>query len=148
MLVADPPGEFQNQAKGDAGGRIAERAGPAHGDAALGRCRHVDRGIARTGGDEQLEIGQCFDGVTAERRALAHHADNVKVPQSAMDLVWPAHWPVEYRDLNLRRDLFPFPKLQRHVLIVVEYRTAIVHPTPLVLNYDPASPTSALAGGT
>src|SRR5262249_14431282 len=42
MLVADPSSQLQNQAEGDARGRIAERTCAVHGDAGLGCGHHVD----------------------------------------------------------------------------------------------------------
>ena len=66
ILEADPARQFEDQAEGDAGGRIAVAAGAADDDAALGRRLDVDRVVRGAGGDEELEVGQRLDHVAAE----------------------------------------------------------------------------------
>ena len=69
VLPADPPGQLQHQAEGDAGGRVAVAGGAADRDAALLAGLHVDRGVVGAGGDQELELGQRLDDRTGKGRA-------------------------------------------------------------------------------
>ena len=120
VLVADVPRQFEHQPDCDAGGRIAERAGAAHSDAArLGRLC-IDRGIAHPGGDQELQLGQRVDDFFRECGPLAHRNDDRKTLQRRNDLVGAAKMFVKYFDLDLVLDLGPVGELERHILVIVE----------------------------
>ena len=101
VLVADAPGQLEHQADGDAGRRIAHRRRAADHHAALLGRRHVERGIAQAGGDEELEIRQLLDHGARERRALAHRADDAEALQRLDHIVRPAEMLVEHLDVEV-----------------------------------------------
>ena len=128
MLPADPAGQFEDQPEGDAGGRIAEAAGAADDDAALGAGLHVDRGVVGAGGDEELELRHAVDHLAGKAGALAHHHDDVEILEVADGVgVAAADRLGEHLDLDVLGDLRPVGELERHVLVVVEDRAAIGH---------------------
>ncbi len=67
----------QNQRPGQFNRRAAEIAGVNHRDAARGRGLQIDGRVARTGGGDEFQVRQPLDQLGAQRRALAHHADDV-----------------------------------------------------------------------
>ena len=80
VFEADVAGQFQHQADGDTGGRVAEAAGAADGNAALGRRLDVEGIVAGAGGDQQLQVGQRLDHLAREGGALAHADDDGESP--------------------------------------------------------------------
>ena len=127
VLVADVAGQFEHQPDGDAGGRAAERAGAADRDAArLGRLG-VDRGVARAGGDQELELGQRLDHLLRKAGALAHRDDDLEILKRRDDLVRAAEMLLEDLDVDLALELRPVGDLEDDVLIVVENCAAQRH---------------------
>ena len=87
----------------------------------------VDRGIAHSGGDEELQIGQRLDHRARKDGALAHGADDGKALQRRDDLVLRAEMFIEHPDLHVALDLRPIGKSERDVLIIVENCAAQRH---------------------
>src|SRR5215472_3602849 len=75
MILSDAPGCTEDQAPGKLGGILiaaARTTGTAYGDAAVLQRRHVEGGVAHTGGDQQSQLGQAIDDRFWKRGALAH----------------------------------------------------------------------------
>ena len=69
---------------------IAEAGRAAHHDVALLGGHEVERGVARPGGDEQLQLGKRLDDRARKRRALAHADDDVEIGERLDHLVLAA----------------------------------------------------------
>src|SRR4029077_16555930 len=64
MIFGNPPGGAEDQPPGKLGGILVAAAGTpgaAHGDAAVLQRRHVERGVAHAGRDQQFQFGQPID---------------------------------------------------------------------------------------
>ena len=88
------------------------------------RCRHVDRGIARASGDQELEVRQLLDDRARKRGALAHGADDRETLQRLDHLVSAAEMLVEHLDIEIVRDLGPIGHGEGDVLVIIEDRAA------------------------
>ena len=110
----------KDQCPGQFDGGSCAIAGVGHADAALLRGRHVNRGVARAGGGNQLEAGQALDDRARQRCALSHHANHVKGLESFHDPIVTRHMIGEYGDVGAARHRRPIRRAERNVLVVVE----------------------------
>ena len=120
VLEADAAGQFQHQADGDRGCRVAEAAGAADRNAALGRRLDVEGIVAGAGGDQELQVGQRLDHLAREGGALAHADDDGEALQRLDRRVGASERLVEHGDVDVFGDRRPVGKFQRDVLIIVE----------------------------
>src|SRR5918999_4639723 len=71
--------QTNDKAPGKLGGAFASAAGAAHNNAQLRRCRHVERGVAPSGGYKQPKLWQSLQQRTREGSALPHTHDYLEV---------------------------------------------------------------------
>src|SRR5580704_9340256 len=100
---------------------MGEHAGAANEDAAIDRRLHIDRGVARPGGDEELELRQALEQRPRERGALAHGDEDLIILELRRGGVDAAQRRVEHIDRDLGFQARPIRHGERDILIIVEY---------------------------
>jgi hypothetical protein len=121
-LAVEPARRCHEEAPGELRSRLRRGRRAAHRDAEFPGRGHVDRGVAVTGGDQQLQLGQPRQQRPGKRRALAHDAENLEVLKARDQGVRVGEGVVEYGDFGARQNARPVGTFQRHALIVVQER--------------------------
>src|SRR6185503_13543589 len=120
LALRQPARRGDDQAPGQLHGGEPSTGGAciAHRNSALLQRRGIEARRARAGEAHELEIGQLVDQRAAERRALAHQADDVE----GLELLSRVGQRL-VENLNLRaRQRLPVGVLEREPLVVVEHR--------------------------
>ncbi len=133
LVGGEVAGGGQDQRPGVLGRGPGQPFGAAYRDPALDRRLEVDRGVARTRGDQQAKLGQALEQGAREGRPLAHDADDLEVPQRRRDRVQPAEMMIEDGDLDRVPERRPVGHLEGDPVVVVEDGELHLGPLPLAV---------------
>src|SRR5205814_6347724 len=124
VICRDASRRAEDEAPGELGRILvtaAGSAGAAHRDAAVAERRHVERGVAHAGRDQQFQLWQALNYASRERGALAHRRDNLAVGERAHDIIGIGERKALHGDLDAagahRR---PIRHIERDALIIIE----------------------------
>ena len=124
MVLGDAPGGAEDQPPGELGGILvaaAGAAGAAHRDAAILKRRHVERGVAHAGRDQQLQLRQALDDGFRKRRTLAHCRDKLGIGERAHHRVLIGEsMPLDGDFDAAAPDRRPVRHIERDTLVVIE----------------------------
>src|SRR5215472_10709108 len=124
MILGDAPRGTEDEAPGEFSGVLvtaAGTAGTAHSDALVLQRRHVERGVAHAGSDQQLHLRESFDNGFLKRCTLAHRCDELGIGErphhrlfigEGVALDGNLDSPIPYRR--------PIRHIERHALVIVE----------------------------
>ena len=120
VLLGNFPQDAENQPPGEFRRPLARARSAAHGDAQLGGCVNVERGVPRPRGDEAAQRRQPFQQAARKRRALPHPHHDVKVRQPFGQRILVRQVLLEIRNVDSGRQTVPVRQVGGHALVIVK----------------------------